>query len=95
MIRLDPKFAAAYNNRSLAWCDKGQFDKAISDSTKACELTDWKDYRYLDTLATAYAGNGDFNEAQKWQVKAIDLAPPDEKADYRSRLELFRQKPKK
>ena len=51
--------------------------------------------------SAAYAKNGDFDEAVKWQEKAIELAPANEKADLRSRLVLyksgkpFREKPKK
>lgn len=40
--------------------------------------------------AAAYAENGEFGEAVKWQEKAIELAPTSEKADLRSRLELYK-----
>ena len=70
-------------------------------ATKVCESTDWKQYLWLDTLAAAHAENGEFDEAQKWQLKAIDLAPAHEKAELHARLELyktgqpFREEPKK
>lgn len=64
--------------------------KAVKYSTRSCELTDWKDFRLLDTLAAAYAEDGDFAAAQKWQKKALDLAPQTEQAELRSRFDLYR-----
>ncbi len=73
--------------------------KAVENATKACELTNWKDWEYLDTLAAAYAEAGDFDSAIKWQQKAIDLLPEDEeepserrakrRADFEERLKLY------
>jgi tetratricopeptide (TPR) repeat protein len=37
-IRLDPKFAMAYNNRGLAWSAKQAYDQAIADYDKAIDL---------------------------------------------------------
>ena len=71
------------------------------DATKACELTDWKNEGWIDTLAAAYAESGDFTNAIKWQQKATELASAEEKADYHSRLALYksgepyREEPKK
>jgi len=109
VIRLNPKYGlveSAY--RRLSWIyatcpDKKIRDgkKAVENGTKACELTDWKYDKYIDTLAAAYAENGQFEEAIKWEEKAIELAYEFHKAPFRSRLELYksgkpyRQKPKK
>jgi len=37
-MQTDLNDAEAYNNRGLAYSDKGQYDQAISDFTKALEI---------------------------------------------------------
>ena len=64
--------------------------KAIEFATKASELTDWKDAAVLDTLATAYAETGNFDEAIKWQTKAIDMTSDNDRLEYQTRLILFK-----
>jgi len=45
---------------------------------------------YLDTLAAAYAENGDFPKAIQAQQDAINhLEPTDEREDYESRLKVY------
>lgn len=49
---------------------------------------------FLDTLASAYAENGAFEEAAEGQQRAIDLLPPGDQGvidDYRMRLNLYQQ----
>jgi tetratricopeptide (TPR) repeat protein len=98
-IRLDPKFAYAYNNTAwlLATCPVEKVrngKKAIEYATKACELTDFKNGSYIDTLAAAYAEAGQFAEAVKYQMQALENAAF-EKAEgdsARKRLELYKNK---
>ncbi len=97
-VRVDPNYALGFTD--LAWlraaCPAGKFRdgaKAIENATKACELTNWKDHRYVGTLAAVYAEVGDFAAAVKWQKKAIDLLTEDKRdkwqASYESRLRLY------
>jgi hypothetical protein len=65
-------------------------------STRACELTHWKNLFNIDVLATAYAEAGDFSRAIKFEKKAIDEIANDEDVeqvdDRRERLKLFEQR---
>jgi tetratricopeptide (TPR) repeat protein/membrane protease YdiL (CAAX protease family) len=48
--------------------------RALALANHACELSGWAQATFIDTLAAAYAEQGDFNEAVIWQQRAIDLA---------------------
>ncbi len=94
VIRLTPNNHFAYNG--LAWLratcpDGAQRDgkEAISLATKACELTEYKQGWILDTLAAAYAENGEFDKAVRWQKQAVLLAEDKLKEKLRERLLLF------
>jgi Flp pilus assembly protein TadD len=94
-IRLDPKYSDPWNNRAMIYaaCTDPRFRngrKAVDDATQACELTRWKNGGWIDTLAAAYAEAGDFDVAVKWQTKARDMVSEKEKADYQSRLDLYK-----
>jgi tetratricopeptide (TPR) repeat protein len=103
VIRLDPKNAEPWNE--LAWvaatCIKSRGrdgQKAVKYATKACDLTGWKDWRLLDTLAVAHAEVGDFTSAVKWEEEALErLAKATNvqfralyERDFRARLSLFK-----
>jgi tetratricopeptide (TPR) repeat protein len=66
-------------------------EKALRYATRACELTQWKNGGYLDTLAAAYAATGDFASAAKWQQKCIELAPADNRGEFEERLKLYQE----
>ncbi len=61
---------------------------------EACRLSKYDDYRYLDTLANAYAANGKFDDAIKAERLAIVTAVHQGKAfqDGGPMLELFENK---
>jgi tetratricopeptide (TPR) repeat protein len=96
---LNPKYTAALNLRAwvLATCPEAKLrdgTRAIALAKKACELTAWKNAVYMDTLATACAESGDFDEAIKWQQKANDDPEYARRfgATGKKRLELYKEK---
>ncbi|MEW6198836.1 MAG: tetratricopeptide repeat protein [Planctomycetota bacterium] len=48
--------------------------EAVELALKACAATGYQNAMTVDTLATAYAAAGRFDEARNWIAKAIDLA---------------------
>ena len=77
-IRIRPRYAAALND--LAWvlaAEQGaphNPTEAARLAGKACEYTGFKEPRYLDTLAVAYASKGKTNQARITCRKALGLA---------------------
>jgi len=89
-----------YCMNQLAWmqatCLADEFRngaEAIKNATKACELAQWKNAQYMDTLAAAYAEVGDFESAVKWQKQAISLLTKEDPvqwpAEFQERLKLY------
>ena len=65
---------------------------ALNFAKKACELSDGKNAPALDTLAVAYAANGDFDSALRWQAQAIERGAnesADERAGFLQRYKLY------
>jgi Tfp pilus assembly protein PilF len=67
--------------------------KAVEYAKAACELTEWKNPFYLDTLAAANAEAGDFQAAVTEQERALTFSELAEQYGEgpRARLELYRQ----
>lgn len=72
-----------YVLNAVAWfkatCPDGSFrngKEAVQESAKACELSKWKDGEQIDTLAAAWAEVGDFNQAIKYEMQALNTTPP-------------------
>jgi len=94
-LALDVDDAAAHNNKAwlLATCLDEQFRDgklAVEHATRACELTDWQNAGFIDTLAAAYAEEGDYEAAVRTQQQAIDLDTAGVYGDqFVERLELY------
>ncbi len=94
-IRLDQTLSAPLN--SIAWlratCHDANYrsgKEAIEFATRACELSGWKSFGELDTLAAAYAEEGEFTNAVIRQQTALEFVPASEKQIATERLELYR-----
>ncbi|HWY30122.1 MAG TPA: tetratricopeptide repeat protein [Candidatus Acidoferrum sp.] len=101
--QLDPNFKTYRDSlNSLAWLLATSPDSSIRNGKKSlriakriCELAAWGDWRYLDTLAAAYAETGDFDNAIKYQTKALNIQGSTEIREQfglTQRLELYEQK---
>ena len=95
-IRLDPRQTDAYNGLVWIWatCPDARFrdgKQAVEMATRVGELAQRINPANLDTLAAAYAEAGDFENAVKWQIKAMCMVRDKaDKAAFANRLELYR-----
>jgi WD40 repeat protein/tetratricopeptide (TPR) repeat protein len=95
-VKLAPANHILLNRRAWlrATCPDERFrngKRAVEDATKACELTNWKNSIYVDTLAAALAEVGDFANAIQRQEQALTLANAVDKIDSQPRLDLYKQ----
>ena len=97
-VRLNPNDAEACS--CLAWvlatCPDGEIrdgGRAVQLARQACDLTNWEGTNFLDTLAAAYAELGEYDEAQRFEIMAVEAADYEGKAGsiFKERLELYKQ----
>jgi tetratricopeptide (TPR) repeat protein len=98
-LQLDGEYAPTCNSKAwlLATCPEEKYRdglEAIRLAKKACERTQNRVASYLDTLAAAYAEAGEFEDAVKTQTRALQIAAPQERAEFAARLKLFRENKK-
>ena len=95
--RLEPDSPEGYNELAWVWatCPRADLrhgDLALEYAARACRLSDWQDPLCLDTYAAAFANLGDFDQAVRWQKKALEF-PDDLSAtvldELRARLKLY------
>jgi Tfp pilus assembly protein PilF len=66
-------------------------NEALRLARRAAELTRYERFGHLVTLAAAAAAAARFDEAEKWQARAVELAPSDQTEALQRRLELYRR----
>jgi tetratricopeptide (TPR) repeat protein len=100
LINLRPQYhtdALARSDRAwiYATCPDPAFrngKQGVADATAACKIDSWDSWDYIDTLAAAYAETGDFENAIKFEEKAIRKArEADDIKSARERLALYQQ----
>ncbi len=100
--KLAPDDAHAYNN--LAWlyatCHDEKYrdgKKAVENAKKAYDSDGGENWHCVGALAAAYAESGDFDKAEVWGAKAVELAKADksasddDKSEASTCLELYKQ----
>jgi tetratricopeptide (TPR) repeat protein len=92
-LKIDPDDTGVLNN--LAWVLATSPDDPVRDAKrsielglKACELTKYEKPHILSTLAAGYAEKGDWENAQKWSAKAVELGAKDDEVDQQLKKEL-------
>ncbi len=94
-VKIDDKLGAAY--RGAAWimatCPDERFrnpEAALAAAQKAMEFDGDKDPRYIDTLAAAYAVNGQFDSAGAILEAHMDKIPANWKPTIQARIALYK-----
>ena len=94
-VGLDSRSGRAY--QSVAWlmatCPEEKYRKdklAVQAAERAVKLDGAEDFKYLDTLAAAYANAGDYEKAQATIAEALKIAPDEHRDALARRLDLYK-----
>jgi tetratricopeptide (TPR) repeat protein len=95
-VRRGPQDVETVNNLAwlLATCPLAEVrdgKRALQLAGPLAELQRPGSFAILDTLAAAYAEVGSFDEAVRWQEKAVKQVPIQQQDELQKRLELYRQ----
>ena len=93
-LRYDENSTDALQGLAFRWATRGHSSlpkqrKAIEYAKKACELTKWRDWRCVDTLAMAFAAAGEFQSAAQTAKQALHITPTESRAAVERRLSLY------
>jgi tetratricopeptide (TPR) repeat protein len=94
-IQINPDYPDAHGECAWIWATHA--DAELRNPQKAveyalAEMSRHPDAATIDTLAAAYAANGDFAQAIQRQEEAIQkLTPSDNRVDFEKRLQLYRE----
>jgi len=94
-LNIKPNLPSVLNN--LAWIRATHPNAKLRNGTHAvelaercCKLSNYQLGATLDTLAAAYAEEGQYDTAIKWQKKLIELTPLAGRGKMQTRLELYK-----
>ncbi len=93
-IMISPGKFEAVNDLAwlLATCPDNSIrntSRALTLARQACDMTDYRQWNTLDTLAAALAGEGQFSEAARHAAESVEMAPRDERRRIRGHLDTI------
>jgi tetratricopeptide (TPR) repeat protein len=95
-LRYDKNAAFALQGLAFIWSTQHHSTlptqkKAVDHARNACELTKWRDWSCVDTLAMAFAAAGEFESAVQTAKQALHITPAESRAEVQRRLRLYQQ----
>lgn len=96
-LRLNNYIVTTHNDLAwlLATCPEKKYrdgKQAVEHARYACEQTRFRDWNMLETLAAAYAEQGEFDQAVTWAKEAHRRAPKQQQAKLKTLAERFANK---